>query len=204
MPESRSSFPWRIWFTLQGLPSDAPSTGFSGAFTDFERAWPSLELVVSAFFEQKLWLLVPVLFVAATALAVLSRGWTVAVFGIVFAVSAGAAATWTIWAEPALPITQDDAQNPIVRMTGTTILVVVALLPLLLEHAWTGSGERRFGTRLPKPGPDALVSRSHAAWAIVLLAALAYPASMLVGYSGQTLRGARQAFRAPPTVSPCR
>ena len=192
--------PWRIWFTSQGLPSDAPSTGFLGAFTDFERAWPSLELVASTLFEQKLWLLVPVLFVAATALAVLSRGWTVAVYGIVFVVSAAAAATWTIWAEPGIPITQDDAQNPIVRMTGTTILVIVALLPLLLEHAWTGSAERMFGTRSPKPGPDMLVSRSHAAWAIVLLAALAYPVSMLVGYSGQTLPGGTPSF---PSSSDC-
>ncbi len=71
---------------------------------------------MSTFVEQKLWLLVPVLFVAVTALAVLSRGWTVAVFGLVFAVSAGAAPTWTIWAEPALPITPYDSQNPIVRM----------------------------------------------------------------------------------------
>ena len=43
---------------------------------------------------------------------------------------------------------------------------------------------------------EPLVRRRRGAWAIVLAAALVYPASALVGYSGQTLPGALPRF--PP------
>lgn len=194
------ALPWRIWFMAHGLPSDAPSAGYLGAFTYVERAWPSLELAVTTLFESELWLIAPVLVAVAIVLASLADAWVISIYAAVFAGAAIAAATWTIWSNPSLPFTQDDAVNPIVRMTGTTILVLAALTPLLLERAWSGRGERRVPSRVARAGPDAFVSRSLAAWAMVLVVALAYPAAMVVGYSGQTLPGGLPRF---PGTSDC-
>lgn len=194
------ALPWRIWFMAHGLPSDAPTAGYLGAFTYPERVWPSLKLVVTTLFGPEFWLLAPVLAAVAIVLAALADAWVVSIYAVVFASAAISAAAWTTWSNAALPITQNDAVNPIVRMTGTTILALVALTPLLLERAWSGRGERRVSSRVAKPGPDAFVSRSFAAWAIVLVAGLAYPASMLAGYSGQTLPGGLPRF---PSTSDC-
>lgn len=194
------ALPWRIWFMAHGFPSDAPTAGYLGAFTYSERVWPSLKLVVTTLFGPEFWLLAPVLATVAIALASLANAWGTSIYAGVFAGGAIAAATWAIWSETAFPITQNDAVNPIVRMTGTSVLVLGALTPLLLERAWSGRGEHRVPSRVARPGPDAFVCRSLAAWAIVLVATLAYPASMLVGYSGQTLPGGLPRF---PSTSDC-
>lgn len=194
------ALPWRIWFMAHGLPSDAPTAGYLGAFTYPERVWPSLKLVVTTLFDPDLWLALPVLAAVAMVAALLARAWTIAIYAGVFSIAAVAGGTWVIWSNASLPVTQNDAVNPIVRMTGTSILVLGALTPLLLERAWSGRGELRVPSRVARPGPDAFVCRSLAAWAVVLMAALVYPASMLVGYSGQTLPGGLPRF---PSISDC-
>jgi hypothetical protein len=48
--------------------------------------------------------------------------------------------TWVLWAfvELELPFVQDEGVNPIVRLTGSLVIVSAALLPLLLDAAWRG------------------------------------------------------------------
>jgi hypothetical protein len=107
-------------------------------------------------------------------------------------------AVWIIWSEVALPITMRDSNNPIVRLTGTSILVLVALAPLLLERAW--SAGRAADLAPGVLGADLIAWRSLGAWAIVVAAALVYPVSMLAGISGSTLPGGMPHF---PSVSDC-
>ena len=184
------TLPWRIWFTAHGLRSDAPDSGYLGAFDHLDRIWPSLELVVTTLFDRDLWRLVPFVAVAAIVLALAARAWNVAVFAGAFTALAIAGATWAIWANPTLTITQDDAGNPIVRITGTTILTLGILAPLLLQRAWSArKGDPNATSHGIRLGPDALIWRSRAAWAIVALGVLSHPGSMLVGYSGSGLPG---------------
>ena len=192
------TLPWRFWFTAKGLPSDGPTSGYLGAFGYLERAWPAFELVVTTFFDRELWLVVPILAGVALGLAVVARAWRLSAFTAVFAGAALAAATWAIWANTALSFTPDNADNPVVRLLGTPILVLALLTPLLLERAWATA------PRVPSYTPARwwrwLVSRSRLAWAIVIVAALGYPGSAIVGYSGQTLPGGLPRF---PSAADC-
>ena len=194
-----AAIPWRIWFYSHGLPDDGPSAGPVGALEDLDRGWATTRLVVVTLFEPELWLLAPTVGVAAIALGVLARNWVVPVYAGVFLVCAAAAGIWMIWSEPGFPITTDDSLNPVVRLTGTSVLVLASLTPLLLQRAWSAHGSSVPG-RPWSLGPDAFVWHSRGAWAIVVAAALAYPASMAVGYSGRTLPGGLPHF---PSTADC-
>jgi hypothetical protein len=189
--------PWRIWFLAHGIPSDAPSGGVLG-LDDTSRGWHTVELVLTTLGDPEHWRVLPVLAALSLLLAALARAWRLSLYAAVFVVCAMVAATLTIWTESSLPLTQNDAKNPIVRMTGTSILVLVVLTPLLLERAWSAGG----AVLAPSApvGPDVFVWRTRAACSIVVLAALAYPASMLVGYSGHGLPGALPRF---PSSADC-
>ena len=189
------TLPWRIWFNAEGIPSDRPETGYLGSFRHLDRVWPSLRLVLRTLFDNDLWPFVAALGVAAIVLAALAGASRLAVYGATFLVAAVAACAWAIWSNTSLSFSEDDSLNPIVRLTGTTILSLAVLTPLLLQLAWSGSGPRGVRARRPaSPGPDALVWRSLGAWAIVLLGVLSHPGSMLLGYAGSGLPGEAPAF----------
>lgn len=190
------TLPWRLWFTTVGIGigGDAPQSGYLGSFRQLDRVWPSVRLALRTLFDNDLWPFVAVLGVAAVLLAALARAWRLAVFGGVFLAAAVAGCSWAIWSNPSLSFSEDDSLNPIVRLTGTTILSLAVLTPVLLQAAWTGSGRREARPRRASPGPDALVWRSLGAWAIVLLGVLSHPGSMLLGYSRSGLPGGAPAF----------
>jgi hypothetical protein len=192
------TLPWRLWFTARGLPSDGPEAGYGGSLDHLDRVGPSFRLVLRTLFDQDLWPVVSLVGVAAVLLAALAGSMRAAVFGATFLGGAVAACTWAIWSNPSLQFTQQDSLNPIVRLTGTTILVLGAMTPLLLQNAWDGSREDRSARPVAvSPGPDGIVWRSLGAWAIVLVGVLSHPASMLAGYSGSGLPGGTPAFAGP-------
>ncbi|MGH3132201.1 MAG: hypothetical protein ACRDNY_00390 [Gaiellaceae bacterium] len=184
------TLPWRVWFTAKGLPADAPDAGYLGAFGLLERVWPSLRLVAETLFNPEHWLVASALAAAAIVLGLLAGAWMRSVYAAVFMSCAIAAATWAIWANSSLLFTQADSANPIVRLLGTPVLVLAVLTPLLLDAAWTGpTGVLRPSSKAGTWSWEWLLRRSRAAWSIVLAAAVVYPASAFVGYSGQTLPG---------------
>jgi hypothetical protein len=192
---SALALPWRVWFSLQGIPSDAPSSGYLASFEHLDRVWPSLRLVMTTLFDRDFWPFVAVLAIAAMFLAALARAWRVVVYSTVFVVGAIAASTWAIWSNSSLAFSQDDSLNPIGRLTGTTILVLAVLTPLLLQLAWNGTASGAASrSRTVSPGPDGIVWRSLGAWAIVLVGLLSHPASMLLSYSGSGLPGGAPRF----------
>lgn len=193
------ALPWRIWFTANGIAGDGPSGGVVSGLGDLDRGWATTKLVAETLFEPDVWLLAPFVGVAAIGIGVFARAWAPSIYAAAFVLFAAVAAVWTIWAERALPIVMADDQNPIIRLTGTTILVLVALAPLLLQEAW--SARRPEGQPTPAgSGPNDLVWRSLGAWSIVVAAALAMPVSMLAGYSGHTLPGGMPRF---PSEADC-
>jgi len=181
--------PWRIWFTAHGLPGDGPDTGYGAAFSHLDRVWPALELSVATLFEQELWHFAPVLAAVAVVLALLAGEWRIPLYAGTFVIAATVASTWVFWSNLGLPLTQVDWASR--RYAGTTVLVLAVLTPLLLQRAW--STEPASGPA-ESPGPDALFRPSRVAWVVVLLAALSHPGSMLVGYAGSGLPGARPSF----------
>jgi hypothetical protein len=190
--------PWRIWFTSEGLPSDSPETGYLGSLGYLDRVWPSFRLVLRTLFDEDLWPVVSFVGVTAVLLAALARSTRTAVFGATFLAGSVAACTWAIWSNPSLQFTQQDSLNPVVRLTGTTVLALGAMTPLLLQNAWDSSRVNRPGrSAAASPGPDGIVWRSLGAWAIVLVGVLSHPASMLVGYSGSGLPGGAPDFAGP-------
>ncbi len=193
------ALPWVIWRVANGLPSDAPGGGPLGGLTYSERGWPTVRLVVTTLFDTEFWLLVPAVAAVATVLALAARYWAGAIYASTFACAAAVVATGAIWSVPTFPISQDDSVNPIVRLTGTSILVLAALTPLLLENAWRASS--REAARGPGAIGAVLDWRSRGAWVFVLVLVLAYPVSIAVGYSGKGLPGGLPRF---PSEQDCR
>ncbi len=191
------ALPWRIWFTAEGLEGDGPDAGYLGAFTYLERVWPSLRLAFGTLFEDELWRVGPFVAVGAIAAAAIAGAWRMAVYSTVFLGLAIAGATWTTWAYTALPISRSDALNPIVRITGTTVLVLAALTPVVLQGAWSAHrADREREPGLGLPVRDAFLWKSRWLWAIVAVGVLSHPGAMLVGYSGSGLPGGAPRFIA--------
>ncbi|MGH3109379.1 MAG: hypothetical protein ACRDQT_00500 [Gaiellaceae bacterium] len=196
------SLPWRIWLAVEDLRSGAPPGGYLDLLEHADRAFPSLRLVVRTFLDFDLWLLAVPLALAAAGLALLAQARRHAVFVLVFAGVSVLGCTWAIWSEPALEITQDYGLNPVVRLVGGPVLVLLALTPLVLEQALrpalADGRESRVAAGVSR---IARVGRGSALpWAVVLVAALAYPASMLAGVSSLRLPGGAPSF---PSVSEC-
>jgi hypothetical protein len=182
--------PWRIWFTAHDLPAAGYDTGYTGVFSDVDRLRPALEISLRTLFHEDLWHFVPVLGVAAIVLALLAGAWRVALYSGAFVVAGFAAVTWILWTNHGFALIHDDWA--IRRMTGTTVLVLAVLTPLLLQRAWSSEPPSR--TPVEPPRNDVLFRQSGVAWAIVLVGVLSHPGSALVGYSGSGFPGAWPSF----------
>ncbi|OFW75116.1 MAG: hypothetical protein A2Y55_09905 [Actinobacteria bacterium RBG_16_68_12] len=170
--------PWRVWFMAQNISSDAPEAGYLGVFDHLDRLWPSLELVVSVFFDYDLWLLVPTLAVASVVFAYLGGARREAVFALTLLATSVVGSAWTYWSNPSLEIGRGDGL--VNRVVGSPLLMVGVLLPLLLELAWQGRSEPRVAARQPVRG-SLLSWRTAFAVVIVGAALAAYPAITLAG-----------------------
>lgn len=175
------TLPWRIYFTAHGLTGDGPQLGYV-PLSHLDVAWPALRLNVSTFLDPDRFHYVPVLAVAAIVLAALAGASRIAVYSGVFVAAAVAGGAWVSWTNP---VAYNDLW-PARRFTSITVLVLAALIPLLLQQAWSSAHALR-----PRAGRlgAVLFGRSRAAWAVVLVGLLSHPVSMLVGYSGSGLPG---------------
>jgi hypothetical protein len=187
------ALPWRLWLAFESAPSGAPPGGYLDALHHLDRVWPSLRLVARTAFDYDLWLVAVPLAIAAAVLALAAGSFRVPAFLLAFAGLALAACTWAIWAEPDLEITQDFGLNPVVRLVGGPVLLLVALTPLALERAWhrTDAGLAA-GRSASWP-----VWRAAAPWAVVALVALAYPLAGVAGISSFRLPGGPPRFPSP-------
>jgi hypothetical protein len=135
-----AAVPWRVWYAAHGIGSELPPTGIVGAL-DGRRLGPSLRLAFDVLFDAGLWSLVVPLGLAAIALAILGRAATPAVFAAVLLILMTLGGAWVTWVFPELPITAEEAANPIVRYTQAAVLLIAALTPLLLGAAWRRARE---------------------------------------------------------------
>ena len=130
------TLPWRIHLATRDLGGGGPEAGGFGLFSHLGRASPSLRLALSTMFDYQVWLVVAPLALVSVALALLAGARRIGVFAGLAFILLTAGFTWITWSFPSLPITKEAALNPIVRVTGSLILLSVALMPLQLAAAW--------------------------------------------------------------------
>lgn len=191
------AIPWRVWFTLKDLPSDAPEGGYLGVLSHLDRAWPSVELIVRVFFDSELWLLVPTLGIAAVALAFVAGARKEAVFAGVFLVTSLVGCAWTFWSNPSLDLGLEEGLAN--RVVGTPTLALAVLTPLLLELAW--SARAGVSTRIeaePRPSsrPRVLVASG------IVLAAVVFTAVAFAGGTDPRFPSETDCVRAPVEGQP--
>jgi hypothetical protein len=188
------ALPWRIWVGMQDHPEEGLEAGILSTLENVDRALPSLELALRAMFGYGLWLVLPLVAVAGALLALLAGVRRPAVFALVFLALALAANTWITWSQTFFGLTLDYSLNPATRFMVTPVLTAAAVTPLLLERAWASAGV------MGKHRPRRAAKSALLSWAIIAFAIVAYPASMLVGYSGLRLPGGAPPF---PTRDEC-
>jgi hypothetical protein len=137
-----AALPWRLWYRSHGIGGEAPAN--VGAGGSFGRVGDSLRLSFDVFFDTTLWSVVPIVALIALGAALVwgdrrLGGFLAAVLGLVFVGGA-----WVTYSYRGVPITSDEALNPIVRYTGAAVLLAAAATPLLLASVW------RSGTEEPR------------------------------------------------------
>jgi hypothetical protein len=144
------ALPWRLWYVSHDLTGEFPESGVTGLLDNLDRAWPSLQSVLSSAFDTGLWTVVLPLVIMAVALAFIAGARVLPVYAALVYGLALAGFTWGIWSftELEVPIEQDEAINPVVRLTASLVMLSAALAPLLLDAAWRGTD------RAARPGED--------------------------------------------------
>ena len=172
--------PWRIWLAATDV-RDAPTGGYLDFLDHAERAWPSLELVVSTLLDP-MWFGFGLLALIAPLLALAAGERRLPVFALTFLGASVVSSAFVIWSETVFELTQEPAVNPVIRMVLVTVVVSAPLMPLSLEVAWRCESSAGAPSQ-PRLDPTAAGPglTSTVAWAIIGAALLAYPASTLVG-----------------------
>ena len=135
--------PWRLWYSSRGLTGNFPEEGLLGLFENLDRVLPALESVATTLVDYDLWLLTLPLAVLAIVLAFVGGARVLPLYAVLLYGLVAAGFTWVLWSftELELPIEQDEAINPIVRLVGSLVILSAALVPLLLEAAWRGDDD---------------------------------------------------------------
>lgn len=136
-----SAIPWRIWVSSRDLTGDLPAAGLLALFDHFDRAGPAFESAIATLFDYDLWLVIVPLVLVAVAAAYLGGARVLPTFTLTLYALVTAGLTWVLWAftELELPFVQDEAVNPVVRLSASLVVTSAALVPLLLEAAWRGT-----------------------------------------------------------------
>jgi hypothetical protein len=134
------ALPWRFWFSSRDLEGEFPQAGVLGLLDHLDRPWPALRSVLGTAADYDLWLLVLPVVAFAILLALVAGARILPIYGFLLYGLMLLGFTWVLWAfvELELPFVQDEGVNPVVRLTGSLVIVSGALLPLLLDAAWHG------------------------------------------------------------------
>ena len=136
-----AAVPWRLWYRSHGIGGEAPTN--VGAGGSLGRVGDSLRLSFDVFFDTTLWSVVPIVALIAVGAALVwgdrrVAGFLTALLGLVFLGGA-----WVTYSYRGVPITADEALNPIVRYTGAIVLLAAVSMPLLLASVWESRTEER-------------------------------------------------------------
>jgi hypothetical protein len=134
-----AAVPWRIWYRSMGIGSEAPpGSGLTGSAG---RALDALRLSGDVLFDASLWSVLPFVVLVALAVSFLAGDRLLAVFSAALLGALFLGGAWVTYSFRDIPVTADEAVNPIVRYTGAIVLLGAGLLPLLLASTWRGRAE---------------------------------------------------------------
>ena len=131
-----AAIPWRLWFRSHGITGEAPRS--FGATASPDRAFDSLRLSFDTLFDARLWSVVPFVLLLALAAAFVWGDRRLAAFVTALLALAFVGGAWVTYSYASLPITANEALNPIVRYTGALVLLAASAMPLLVGSAWSG------------------------------------------------------------------
>ena len=136
-----AALPWRLWYRSNGIGGEAPTN--VGAGGSLGRGGDSLRLSFDVLFDTTLWSVVPIVALIAVGAALVwgdrrVAAFLAAVLGLVFLGGA-----WVTYSYRDVPITANEALNPIVRYTGAIVLLAAAAMPLVLASVWRSGAEER-------------------------------------------------------------
>jgi hypothetical protein len=129
-----AAIPWRLWYRAHDIRGEAPPS--LGAGASLHRALDSLRLSLDVLFDVSLWSVVPFVLLLALAAAFVWGDRRLAGFVTALLVLVFLGGAWVTYSYPGLPITANEALNPIVRYTGALVLLAGVSMPLLVGSAW--------------------------------------------------------------------
>jgi hypothetical protein len=138
------SLPWLLWYRSHGIRGEVGTRGLDGLFSSHTA--DSLRLAFDVLWDTGRWSVVPTVGLAAVVLAAVWGRRSHAVFAAVLVVLLTLAGASTSVVFPEIGVTDDEAVNPIVRLTAGTVLAISCLTPLLLAGVWRGRTGREGGT----------------------------------------------------------
>ena len=127
--------PWRVWAERNDIPAGTPSSFTSDRLAD------AVELSFDVLYSNALWSVVPLVATIAGFAAALWGDRRLAAYVGLLALLLFAGGVWSTVGFEELAITADESGNPIVRYTGSIVLLAAIAIPLLLTSVWR-RGER--------------------------------------------------------------
>ena len=122
--------PWRIWAAQHDIPPGTPPS------FDVERIGAALRLSFDVLYSTERWSVVPLVGTIALAAAAVWGDRRLAAYIGLLALLLFAGGVWSTVGFEELTLTADESGNPIVRYTGSIVLLAAAALPLLLSSVW--------------------------------------------------------------------
>ena len=132
--------PWHLWYSANGIHGELGTGGSRDILS--QRTLDSLRLAFDVLAGSGRWSVIPTIGLVAVVLAAVWGHRSHAAFvGIAVALLTLAGASTSV-VFPDVGVTEDEAVNPIVRLTAGTVLLVACLTPLLLADVWRGPSPR--------------------------------------------------------------
>jgi hypothetical protein len=122
--------PWRLWGASHDLPSGTP-TSLGG-----DRLADAIRLSFEVLYSTARWSVVPLVATIALVAAVVWGDRRLAAFVALVSLLLFAGGVWSTVGFEELALTADESGNPIVRYTGSIILLAAVAVPLLLCSVW--------------------------------------------------------------------
>lgn len=129
--------PWRIWAERHDIPPGAPSSPFGSG-----RLAAAIDLSFDVLYSNALWSVLPIVATIALGAAAVWGDRRLAAYVGLLAFLLLAGGVWSTAGFEELAITADESGNPIVRYTGSIILLAAVAIPLLLSSVWRRGEER--------------------------------------------------------------
>jgi hypothetical protein len=127
--------PWRLWAAHHDIPSGAPSSFGSDRLLD------ALDLSARVLYSNSRWSIVPLVATIALAAAAIWGDRRLAAYVGLLALLLFAGGVWSTVGFEELALTADESGNPIVRYTGSIVLLAAVVMPLLLASVWRREDE---------------------------------------------------------------